>query len=249
MPTSNRDENGSRHQDELDSSSRIETWLGSLLAPFAVREVESMEYEGLLIEVDQGRVARVFASGAHHLQGGAAVTYDGGEALALPVRNPTETDEIERFIKAQREGRANTQRHGIRTACETAYQHYQAIAQATGLLAGVLADKSMVRHGDPDALLAEIKAAVNRVDDDILKEVRGELLRACDAAMELQLPVSEEAYVPPPAPSPLPPVTFADDFGAAVASAQDELLPQDEVPSELPDDEHCEMPRLMQRLR
>jgi hypothetical protein len=111
----------------------------------------------------------------------------------------------------------------------------------------MLADKSMVRHGDPAALLAEIKEAVNRVDDDILKEVRSELLKACDAAMELQGPMDEEAYLPPPTPSALPPVTFADDFEAATAQARAQS--QSESQDEHFSDENCEMPRLMQRLR
>ncbi len=145
-----------------------------------------MSHEGLLIEVDQGRVARVYTNGAP-LPAGAAVTYDGADARLVPVEKTSHAEQIERFVATQREARANTQRHAIRTACEAAFKHYQAIAQATGSLAVLLSDMSRVRDGDPAMLLAGIKEAVNRIDDDILKEVRQQLLDACEAAIELRV--------------------------------------------------------------
>ncbi len=145
-----------------------------------------MDHEGILIEVDQGRVARVFTNGAP-LAAGATVTYDGTDARALPVRKPSHAEEIERFVAAQREGRANTQRHGIRTACETAFKHYQAIAQATGALSKLLSEIARLRDGDPATFLESIKEAANRIDDDILREIRRQLLGSCEAAMELRV--------------------------------------------------------------
>jgi len=163
-----------------------------------------MDHEGILIEVDQGRVARVFTNGAP-LPAGATVTYDGGEARALRVREPSLGEEIERFVAAQRAGRANTQRHGIRTACETATKHYQAIAQATGALANLLSDMARLRDGDPATLLAGIKEAASRIDDDILREVRQQLVRACEAAMELRVGEDLEGRKPAaPARAPAP---------------------------------------------
>jgi hypothetical protein len=194
-----------------------------------------MDDEGLLIEVTEGRVSRVLTNGTP-LPAGAIVTYNGRDVRALPISIPSGTDEIERFVKAQREGRANTQRHGIRTACDTAYRHYQAIAQATGVLASLLADFSLVREGDPAALAGRVKDAVDRIDDDLLREVRNQLLLACDAAMELRVPTAEDAeeeYAPPLA---IP--TLAEAIEKIDAGAE-----------EFADEEHYELPRVMQQQR
>jgi len=149
-----------------------------------------MDQEGILIEVDQGRVTRVLTNGSP-LPGGAAVSYDGTETRLMPVREPTNAEQIERIATALREGRANTQRQGIRKACEKAAGHYQAISQATGALSGLLGDlKRNTQDGDPVALVTRLQEAVNRIDADVLREVRQQLLVACAAAMELD--VSED---------------------------------------------------------
>lgn len=150
-----------------------------------------MDDEGILIEVDQGRVTRVSTNGVP-LIGGAAVTYDGGEILLLPVREPTKEEQIERIVTALREGRANSQRHRIRIASEAASKHYLAIAQATGALANLLSDLACKEDGDPVALVTRIQESVNRIDDDILREVRQQLLVTCAQAMELRFGEVEE---------------------------------------------------------
>lgn len=186
-----------------------------------------MDHEGILIEVDQGRVTRVFTNGVP-LSGGAAVTYDGADTELLPVREPTHQEQIERIAAALIEGRNNTQRRGIRTACETAANHYQAIARATGALANLLADTTRNGIEDPATLVTRIQEAVNRIDDDILREIRQQLLVTCAGAMELRFGVPEEdEYVPPRR-------TPATDTGNADAApyGSQELPP--ELPADLP---------------
>jgi len=157
-----------------------------------------MNSEGILIEVDGGRVTRVFTNGAA-LPAGAAVTYDGAETRLVPVREPSQEEQIERIVAALREGRASTQRHGIRVACESAAAHYQAIAQATGALANLLSDMTRARDDEPAAVLTRIQEAVNRIDDDVLGEVRKQLLVACAEAMDLNV-ADERPEQRPPAP-------------------------------------------------
>jgi hypothetical protein len=156
-----------------------------------------MEHEGILIEVGHGRVIRVLSNGVP-LPAGAAVTYDGADPRLLQVSEPTQAEQIDRIIVALREGRANTQRHGIRTACEKASGHYQAVAQATAALAELLSDVSDTTDGDPTALLTRVQEAVNRIHDDVLGEVRQQLLVACAQAIELRFDVEEEKRQPPP---------------------------------------------------
>jgi hypothetical protein len=159
-----------------------------------------MDQEGLLIEVDRGRVTRVLTNGTP-LPGGAAVIYDGAETRVLPVREPTNAEQIERIAAALREGRSNTQRQGIRKACERAAGHYQAIAKAAGALAGLLEDLKRTPDGEPVALVTRMQEAVNRIDADILREVRQQFLVACAAAMELDFDADDQQR--PPA---IPPV-------------------------------------------
>ncbi len=185
-----------------------------------------MDHEGLLIEVDQGRVTRIFTSGAP-MPGGAAVTYDGADPRLLPVKEPSHADEIERFVTALREARANTQRHGIRVACEGAFGHYQAIAQAAGALANLLADLTCAKDGDPAAMLARVQDAVNRIDDDVLKEVRQQLLNGLGAAMELRVGVDESEHE-------LPGMSWARQASAVPGT----------VPNTVPSTVHCEPPRI-----
>lgn len=163
-----------------------------------------MDHEGILIEVDQGRVTRVLTNGVS-LPAGAAVTYDGADPRLLPAKEPSNEEQIERIIAALRHGRANTQRHGIRNACEAASKHYQAIAQATGALATLLSDINRTQEGDPAELLTRIQEAVNRIDDDVLREIRYQLLVGCAAALELRLGPEEDDEAQPAATGTRPP--------------------------------------------
>jgi len=166
-----------------------------------------MDQEGILIEVDKGRVTRVLTNGAP-LPGGAAVSYDGAETRLMPVREPSNAEQIERLAAALREGRANTQRLSIRKACEKAAGHYQAIAQATGALASLLSDlRRNTQDGDPVALVTRMQEAVNRIDADVLREVRQQLLVACATAMEPSAGADDEderAERPPAIPPAVP---------------------------------------------
>lgn len=158
-----------------------------------------MEHEGILIEVDQGRVVRVLCHGVA-LPAGAAVTYDGADPLLMQVREPTQAEQIECIVAALREGRANAQRHGIRTACQSASRHYQAIAQTAGALAHLLANITRAKEEEPAALLTRIQEAANRIDDEVLGEVRQQLLVACAEAMELRVAAEQDERQPPPPP-------------------------------------------------
>jgi hypothetical protein len=99
-----------------------------------------------------------------------------------------------------REGRASTQRHGIRVACESAAKHYQAIAQASGALANLISDMTRATDEEPAAVLTRIQEAVNRSDDDVLGEVRKQLLVACAEAMDLNVVDEKQEQRPPPPP-------------------------------------------------
>ena len=156
-----------------------------------------MEHEGILIEVDQGRVVRVLSNGVP-LPAGAAVTYDGTDLRLLRVREPARAEQIERIITALREGRANSQRDGIRTACERASEHYQAIAQAAAALANLLSDMTRPKDEEPAELVTRIQEAANRIDDDVLGEVRQQLLVTCAQAMELHFGAEEDERPPAP---------------------------------------------------
>jgi hypothetical protein len=182
-----------------------------------------MDQEGILIEVDGGRVIRVLTSGAP-LPAGAAVTYDGTETQVLPVREPTNAEQIERLAAALREGRANTQRQGIRKACEKAAGHYQAIAQATGALASLLSDLRRTPDGEPMVLVTRLQEAVNRIDADVLREVRQQLLVACASAMELNADAEQDAPQRPPA---IPPA-----IPAATARRESETVVRESEPEE-----------------
>jgi len=186
-----------------------------------------MDQEGLLIELDKGRVTRVMTNGAP-LPGGAAVTYDGQETRMLPVHQPSNAEQIERIAAALREGRANTQRQGIRKACEKAAGHYQAIAQATGALASLLADLRQTHDSDPVALVTRMQEAVNRIDADVLREVRQQLLVRCAAAMDLDVGAVEDEHERPPA---IPPVVPKADVFAATEMAPPETETEE---SEMP---------------
>lgn len=182
-----------------------------------------MDHEGILIEVDQGRVTRVLTNGVS-LPGGAAVTYDGADPRLLPASQPSNDEQIERIIAALREGRINSQRHGMRTACQTASKHYQAISQATGVLASLLADMTQTQEGDPAEQLTRIQEAVNRIHDDVLREVRQQLLVACAAALDLRVSEDEEMRRPPARATRPPPVTpnAPPQADAASDAAQDQ---------------------------
>ncbi len=174
--------------------------------------------EGILIEVERGRVARVMTNGAP-LPAGAAVTYDAASTRLLPVDEPTSEEQIERISAALREGRMNTQRYGIRVACQAASKHYQAIAQATGALASLLADMTRTKDGEPAVLLTRIQEAVNRIDNDVLGEVRQQLFVTCAQAMELRVGAVEEDERPLVQPvQPAQPATAANGVRQAEAA-------------------------------
>lgn len=179
-----------------------------------------MDNEGILIEVNLGLVTRVLTNGTP-LPAGAAVTYDGAETRLVPVREPSNEEQIERISAALREGRANTQRHGIRVACQAARKHYQAIAQATGALANLLADLNRINDEEPAALVTRIQEAANRIDDDVLAEVRQQLLVTCAEAMELR---------------------FAADAHERQPVVANGVLPVRDVPREPPREPSREMP-------
>jgi len=187
-----------------------------------------MELEGILIEVDQGRVTRVLSSGVH-LSAGAAVTYDGADAQLLKVREPSQAEQIERIVAALREGRANTQRYGIRAACDTASKHYQAIAHATGALASLLADITRAKDEEPAALLTRIQEAVNRVDDDVLAEVRQQILVTCAEAMELRVGPDEDERRPAVTNGLLHQLESLQHDDAQDGNAQDDIGQDDDV--------------------
>ena len=185
-----------------------------------------MDNEGLLVEVKQGRVVRVLSNGVA-VPAGAAVSYDGEAAQLVPVRQPTQADQIERIVAALHEGRVNTQRSGIRSACADASKHYQALSQATGALATLLSEITR-KEGDPAELLTGIQEAVNRIDDDVLREVRHQLLIACASALELRLEPEPEPDERPPAipgfvhAGPVPPRQIpAEDTDDAAAAADE----------------------------
>ena len=186
-----------------------------------------MDNEGLLVEVKQGRVVRVLSNGVA-VPAGAAVSYDGEAAQLVPVRQPTQAEQIERIVTALHEGRVNTQRNGIRSACADASKHYQALSQATGALATLLSEITR-KEGDPAELLTGIQEAVNRIDDDVLREVRHQLLIACASALELRLEPEPEPDERPPAipgfvhAGPVPPRQIPAEDEDEAAAAADEV--------------------------